>query len=287
MIDHSSTAREAATQRLMSTLRSQAQRLTSQEPILQTMLQHLVLSQAILGDMLATSLAARLANDELRCDPLAALFRSLYNASPALSDLAALDVSAVLRRDPASDQALTVVLYQKGFQAIQVHRLAHTLWNAGRCDLARCLQGLSSRAFGVDIHPACSLGHSAMFDHATGIVIGETCVIGRGVSIMQNVTLGGTGKEAGVRHPQIAQGVLLGAGAVLLGAIRVGAYAKVGAASVVLADVAPRSTVVGVPARIVGTTDANPAEDMDHLTPCDLQSPSLSISRPIQAGTPQ
>lgn len=287
MIDRISSEHDVATQRLTSTLRAQAQRVASEEPILEPMLQRLVLVQPNWTEILAALLATRLASDELQSDELALLFSGLYQASPVLGDIAALDVSAVLRRDPASEQALAVVLHQKGFQAIQVHRLAHALWNTKRLELARCLQGLASRTFGVDIHPACSLGHSAMFDHATGIVIGETCVIGDGVSIMQNVTLGGTGKAAGVRHPQIAQGVLLGAGAVLLGAIRIGAYAKVGAASVVLADVAPRSTVVGVPARVVGTTDANPAEDMDHLIPCDPQDLHLSISRPIQAGTPQ
>lgn len=230
----------------------------------------------------------RLASDDLPFDVLAPLFGGLHASSPVLGDIAILDVAAVLRRDPASDEALSVVLYQKGFHAIQAHRMAHVLWIAGRRELAQCLQALSSRAFGVDIHPACSLGHSAMFDHATGIVIGETCVIGNGVSLMQNVTLGGTGKAAGLRHPQIESGVLVGAGAVLLGAIRVGAHSKVGAGSVVLADVPPRSTVVGVPARVVGTANtSNPAEEMDHLVPSDSPDSSSPIHRPFPAGTSQ
>ncbi|SFQ33505.1 serine O-acetyltransferase EpsC [Variovorax sp. 770b2] len=277
-----------ATQRLMTALQAQAQRTAQTEPILAPVLDRLVLSQSTWGGVLSALLATRLACNDLPFDTLELLFGGLHASSAVLGDIAALDVAAVLRRDPASDEALSVVLHQKGFQAIQAHRIAHALWVAGRKELARCLQALSSLAFGVDIHPGCSLGHSAMFDHATGIVIGETCVIGHGVSLMQGVTLGGTGKAAGLRHPQIAQGVLIGAGAVLLGAIRIGAHAKVGAGSVVLADVPPRSTVVGVPARVVGKANAsNPAEEMDQLVPSDSQAPQSPVHRPLSAGASQ
>jgi serine O-acetyltransferase len=170
---------------------------------------------------------------------------------------------AVFERDPAIDTMLTVLLNLKGYLAIQSHRLAHCLWKDGRKELAMFIQSRNSEVFSVDIHPASCIGKGVMFDHATGIVVGETAVIGDNVSIMQQVTLGGTGNETGDRHPKIASGVLIGTGATILGNVKIGQGAKVGAGSVVLTDVAPHTTVAGVPSKVVGRPDCdNPAQSM-------------------------
>ena len=176
---------------------------------------------------------------------------------------AACDIKAVFTRDPSICTYLPVILYLKGFQSIQVHRLANFLWKTNREELARFIQSRNSEVFSVDIHPACVIGHGIMFDHATGIVIGETSVIEDNVSILQGVTLGGTGNEQGDRHPKIRSGVLISAGAKVLGNIEIGEGAKIGAGSVVLNDVDAHTTVVGVPARSVGKPASDtPAETM-------------------------
>ena len=173
---------------------------------------------------------------------------------------------AVSERDSACCSLVTPLLYFKGFHALQAYRVAHWLWQQGRNSLALFLQNRISAVFAVDIHPAARIGKGIMFDHATGIVIGETAVVEDMVSIMQSVTLGGTGKEAGDRHPKVRKGVLIGAGAKILGNITVGECAKVGAGSVVLKDVPARATVAGVPAQIICETACNqPAREMDHL----------------------
>lgn len=175
------------------------------------------------------------------------------------------DIQAVNERDSACCSLVTPLLYFKGFHALQAYRIAHWLWRQGRKPLALFLQNRISSVFAVDIHPAARIGKGIMFDHATGIVIGETAVVEDNVSIMQSVTLGGTGKEAGDRHPKVRKGVLISAGAKILGNIEVGECAKVGAGSVVLKDVPPRSTVAGVPARIIGENRClQPSRDMDH-----------------------
>ena len=192
------------------------------------------------------------------------LFEHALEHSATIIQNAASDIRAVYERDAATSSYLPVILYLKGYQSIQVHRLAHFLWTNERRDLALFIQSRNSEVFGVDIHPACVIGKGIMFDHATGIVIGETCVIEDDVSIMQSVTLGGTGNEQGDRHPKIRTGVLVAAGAKVLGNIEVGRCAKVGAGSVVLDDVPPNSTVVGVPARVVGKSGKEtPAQTMD------------------------
>ena len=178
------------------------------------------------------------------------------------------DLNAVLDRDSACHELYIPFLYFKGFQALQIHRIGHWLWRHDRQPLALFLQSQLSRQFGVDIHPAARFGHGIMLDHATGLVVGETAVVGNRVSILQSVTLGGTGKEDGDRHPKIGDGVLISAGAKILGNIHVGEGAKVGAGSVVLQDVPAHTTVAGVPARIVGTPDTrSPGLDMDHAIP--------------------
>ncbi len=184
----------------------------------------------------------------------------------AILAAASFDLVAVLDRDPATTKALHVLLHAKGFLALQTHRFAHFLWTTGRREFALYLQGCVSRVLQVDLHPAAQLGLGIFFDHATGIVIGETSVIDDNVSILQNVTLGGTGKEAGDRHPKIRSGVLIGAGAAILGNIVIGSNARIGAGSVVLKPVAAWTTVAGVPARVVGQARAaQPSRTMDQV----------------------
>jgi serine O-acetyltransferase len=240
--------------------------LAQREPILGPALRRLAGPAPSLAGWMARLLGGRLADADLDAARLTNLFLGQYRHAPRLLELAVGDVAASLRRDPASRGALDVVLHHKGFQALLVHRLASGLWLANRQDLARSLQEMAARVFSVDIHPACHVGAEIMLDHATGIVIGETANIADGVSIMQNVTLGGTGKHAGDRHPKIGTSVLIGAGAVLLGNISVGARARIGAGSVVLQDVPAGATAVGVPARIILGQGGLPlpAEDMEH-----------------------
>ena len=175
-------------------------------------------------------------------------------------------MAAVTERDPACMRLIEPVLYFKGFHAIQTHRLAHWLWNSGRKDFALYLQSRSSEVFQTDIHPAAVMGKGIFLDHATGLVVGSTSVIGDDVSMLQDVTLGGTGKERGDRHPKIRRGVLIGAGAKILGNIEIGACSRIAAGSVVLQAVPRNSTVAGVPAKVVGTAGcAEPARSMDQI----------------------
>jgi serine O-acetyltransferase len=189
------------------------------------------------------------------------------------------DLKAVVERDSACHELYIPFLYFKGFHSLQTHRVAHWLWTHGRESLALFFQNRMSTEFGVDIHPAARLGSGIMLDHATGLVIGETAVVGDNVSILQSVTLGGTGKDEGDRHPKIGDGVLISAGAKILGNIRVGAGAKVGAGSVVLEDVPEHTTVAGVPAKIVGKPLSDqPALDMDHDFCCDEEAAKREVS---------
>jgi serine O-acetyltransferase len=179
------------------------------------------------------------------------------------------DLLAIRERDPAAASLLVPFLFFKGFQALQAWRVAHHLWNTQRKTMAFYLQSLIARAYSVDIHPAARIGKGIMFDHAHGIVIGETAVIEDKVSMLHNVTLGGTGKESGDRHPKIRSGVMVGAGATILGNIDIGEGARIAAGSVVLEDVPPHMTVAGVPAKIVGKAGcARPAEEMDQMFIC-------------------
>jgi len=175
------------------------------------------------------------------------------------------DLNAILDRDSACHELYIPFLYFKGFQALQIHRIGHWLWAHNRQPLANFLQSQMSRHFGIDIHPAARFGHGIMLDHATGLVVGETAVVGNRVSILQSVTLGGTGKEDGDRHPKIGDGVLISAGAKILGNIHVGEGAKVGAGSVVLQDVPAHTTVAGVPAKVVARHEGvAPSLSMTH-----------------------
>lgn len=256
--------------RIWETLRAEASELIAREPLMASYVYACVLNHKNLSSALSHLLAHKLANYVMSAVAIRELIDEAFKASPQIVDHAASDIQAVYDRDAATSAYLPVILFLKGYQSIQVHRVAHFLWNTGRRDLALYLQSRNSEVFGVDIHPACVMGKGIMFDHATGIVIGETTVIEDDVSIMQSVTLGGTGNEQGDRHPKIRSGVMISAGAKVLGNIEVGRSAKVGAGSVVLKDVPPYTTVVGVPAHKVGKPcDENPAHTMDQLVDSD------------------
>jgi serine O-acetyltransferase len=247
--------------RLTRDVRGSLEHLAAQEPALQPWLTKLLASGASLGEMLAALLAEKLAGPALSCDALRALIVEGFADESLVRALVA-DLDAIVARDPAVADLAEPFLYFKGFHAIQLHRVAHRLWHGGRRALAISLQSRVAELFAVDIHPAAPVGYGVFVDHATGLVVGETASIGDDVSILQGVTLGGTGKERGRRHPQIRRGVLIGAGASILGNITVGEGAKVGAGSVVLKDVEPHVTVAGVPARVV----ARHAVDLPALT---------------------
>lgn len=245
-------------------LRAEAAQLAAAEPVLARLLGAVILGQPSLEGALAELLAHKLASAELLVDDLRTLARDALQAEPQIGQLVRADLAAIGERDPAAGSSVNPFLNHKGFHALQAHRIAHWYWGRNRKAVAQCLQGRSSEVFAVDIHPAAVVGGGVFIDHGTGVVIGETAVVGDNVSILQGVTLGGTGKQTGDRHPKIGCGVLLSAGAKVLGNIRVGDGAKVGAGSVVLDEVPPHKTVVGVPARVVGTPRVDqPALDMD------------------------
>ncbi len=253
------------TEAIWREIRHAAQHVARREPLLRARLDGLVLARDGLAPAMAAILARRLASEDLREADLCELMQNLLRGDAALEARVAADLAAVKERDPACPDYLHVLLNLKGFHALQTYRIAHALWRQGRSELAYALSSQASLAFAVDIHPAARIGSGVMFDHGTGIVIGETSVVDDDVSILQNVTLGGTGKEHGDRHPKIRSGVMIGAGATILGNIEVGAMSKVAAGSVVLKPVPPHSTVAGVPARIVRRHHAHsrPSRDMD------------------------
>lgn len=249
---------------LWEKLLEEARLLIQREPLLASYVYACVLNHRSLQSALSFILANKISDKVMPAIAVRELFDNAFTASPKIIENVASDIRAVYDRDAATSTFLPVILYLKGFQSIQVHRLANFLWQTDRKDLALFIQSRNSEVFGVDIHPACQIGKGIMFDHATGIVIGETSVIEDDVSIMQSVTLGGTGHEQGDRHPKIRSGVLISAGAKVLGNIEVGTGAKIGAGSVVLNDVAPHTTVVGVPARVVGKPcTETPSRTMD------------------------
>lgn len=246
------------------TLKQEAQTVAEREPLLASFVHACILTHFNVESALSFILSNKLADDVMPALAIREVFEQAYLLEPAIIESAIADVEAAFERDPAVTENLTVMMYFKGFQAIQVHRLANYLWRQGRHQLALFLQSRNSQAFGVDIHPAATIGKGVMFDHATGIVVGETAVIEDNVSILQNVTLGGTGNEGGDRHPKIRRNVMVGAGAIILGNIEVGKGSKVGAGSVVLKDVPAHVTVVGVPAKVVGAPRCRkPCESMN------------------------
>jgi serine O-acetyltransferase len=246
-------------------LRAAAEETVRAEPHLASQLNAVILSHSDLASALSFQIARKLGDSELGAMSVREICRDAFDAEPAIVASAEADLQAVAERDPAIKTLLQPFLYFKGFQALQAHRVAHWLWGQGREALAFHFQSRISELFQVDIHPAALMGSGLFLDHGTGIVIGETAVVGDEVSMLHAVTLGGTGAERGDRHPKIGKGVLLGAGAKVLGNITVGDYAKVASGSVVLKDVPAGCTVAGVPARLVNCpTEATPARTMDH-----------------------
>lgn len=248
-----------------ASLRMEAERAAKAEPALASLLNAVILSHEDLGAALSYQLARKLGDQELRAMSLRELADAAYRSDPRLVTVAEADLKAVFERDPACKGYVQPFLFFKGFQALQTQRVAHWLWAQGRETIAHYLQSRTSEIFQVDIHPATRIGSGVFIDHGTGIVIGETAVIGDDVSLLQGVTLGGTGAERGDRHPKIGKGVLLGAGAKVLGNITIGDYAKIASGSVVLKPVPPHCTAAGVPARLVNCpTCDEPARSMDH-----------------------
>lgn len=266
MADARSIALACATEAsLWADIRARAQAVAQSEPALAPMLQRYVLDRPTFAEGIVRRLSERIAPTGNDVDSLAAAMQQAIAADPEILAQMRADIRATLERDPATENALVPFLWYKGFHAISLHRLSHSLWKAGRRELASHLQSLMSEHLAVDIHPAAHFGIGILLDHATGFVAGETSVVGDNVSFLHEVTLGGTGKARGDRHPKIRSGVLIGAGAKILGNITVGEGAKIGAGSVVLKDVAPHTSVAGVPAVVIGRTSVDaPALDMDH-----------------------
>jgi serine O-acetyltransferase len=234
-------------------LRAEAEQALADEPGLATLIWATILSRSSLEEAIAYRFSTRLASPELPAELIRDLFARAVAGDPAIAAAMRQDLRAVRERDAACERFLEPVLHFKGFHAIQAHRVAHWTWNQGRRDLALLIQSRASEVFQTDIHPAARFGAGIFLDHATGLVVGETVVIEDDVSMLQNVTLGGTGHEHTDRHPKIRHSVLIGAGAKVLGHVEVGACSRVAAGSVVLQDVPECVTVAGVPARIVGS----------------------------------
>jgi len=244
----------------------EAREAVAAEPRLGGLIHGGILHHSSFQGALAYRFALKLASGEMSEQILREVADEAYAADRELAQAARADLVAVYERDPACHRFIQPLLFFKGFQALQCYRVAHWLWQQGRVDLAYFVQMRVSEIFGVDIHPAARVGRGIMIDHAHSIVIGETAVVGDNVSMLHSVTLGGTGKSDGDRHPKIADGVLLGAGASILGNISVGHCSRVAAGSVVLADVPPCTTVAGVPAKVVGEAGcAQPSAMMDQL----------------------
>ena len=238
------------------------------EPLLGGLIHSTILHHVTLERALAYRTSMKLASPEMSEQLLREVVDQAYAGDPVLASAARADLVAVYERDPACHRLLQPLLFFKGYQAIQAYRVSHRLWADGRRDLAYFFQMRISEVFGVDIHPNAQIGQGLMIDHAHSIVIGETAVVGDNVSMLHAVTLGGTGKEDGDRHPKIGHGVMIGAGAKVLGNITVGHCSKIAAGSVVLTDVPPCSTVAGVPARVVGDAGCSqPAQRMDQMLP--------------------
>lgn len=256
----------AAVDPVWDAVMSGARQVAAGEPGLANLVYSSILNHANFEDALAHRLAERLHHSDVSADLIRQAFGDALELRPEIGIEARADLAATLERDPACHKAVDAFLYFKGYQAIQTHRFASALWNSGRRDFALYLQSRSSLVFQVDINPAARIGKGIMLDHATGFVVGETAVIGDNVSILQGVTLGGTGKSEEDRHPKIGNGVLIGAGAIVLGNIKVGECARIGAGSVVLKEVPPHVTVAGVPAKIIGEAGcAHPASAMDQM----------------------
>jgi serine O-acetyltransferase len=269
MVSSEGTAKVVALARtdpIFARLRAEAEEAVCREPDIAAVIFKSILNHDSLEAAVIHRVAGRLGRRALPGDLIEQTYCEVITADPSIAEAFRADIAAVVDRDPACTRLIEPVLYFKGFHAIETHRLAHALWSAGRQDFALYLQSLSSEVFQTDIHPAAKIGKGIFLDHATGLVVGATAVIGDNVSILQDVTLGGTGKERGDRHPKINQGVMIGAGAKILGNIEIGRCSRIAAGSVVLDSVPNNKTVAGVPARIVGDAGcAEPSRVMDQL----------------------
>ncbi len=249
-----------------SRMRREAEEIVHSEPLMASLVHAVILQARSLEAAISYRLAQKLATDDMPQMLIRQICNEAEKADPSIGEAIRADIVAVEERDPACHRYVHPVLFFKGFLAIQSYRIGHWLWKQGRTDLAYLFQMRTSEVFGVDIHPAARIGKGIMIDHAHSIVIGETAVVGDDVSMLHSVTLGGTGKAEEDRHPKIGNGVLIGAGASILGNIRVGNCSRVAAGSVVLQEVPPCKTVAGVPAKIVGEAGcARPSWSMDHV----------------------
>jgi serine O-acetyltransferase len=247
-------------------MRLEADTAAKTDPVLAAFMYSTVINARSLEDCVIYRICERLDHPDMQAVLLRQTFEEMLSDWPEWSTILRVDIQAVYDRDPACTRFIEPVLYFKGFHAIQTHRLAHWLWNRGRKDFALYLQSRSSSVFQTDINPAAPMGRGIFLDHATGLVVGSTAVIGNNVSILQGVTLGGTGKESGDRHPKIADGVMIGAGAKILGNIKIGCCSRIASGSVVLKEVPPNSTVAGVPARVVGEAGCQePSRSMNQV----------------------
>ena len=262
---------------LWASIKKEITELLMEEPDLGNYLSKRILAHEDLGSAISSLLSEKLAADDMPAQTLKGVFDEAIRCDLDIIKNTTRDLLAIRERDPAVNCYSTAILYFKGFQALQAYRIAHWLWQQDRRGMARYLQSRISEIFAVDIHPAARIGAGILLDHATGIVIGETSVLDDNISILQGVTLGGTGKESGDRHPKIKTGVLIGAGANVLGNVVIGEGAWIGAGSVVLEDVEAHTTVVGVPAKLVGRPRADqPALEMEHY----LSDKTPALSRP-------
>ena len=257
--------RQKSLDTVWESIRQEVKQEADREPMLASFLHATILNHDSLEDALSFHLAHKLDSPTASALFVREIIEEALISNCQIGPAVREDLLAIRERDSACDRLSTPFLYYKGFHALQAYRVANCLWSHGRTELALFLQNRISVEFGVDIHPAAKIGRGIMLDHATGVVIGETAVVGDNVSIMQSVTLGGTGKEDGDRHPKVGNGVLISAGAKILGNIRVGDGAHVGAGSVVLQDVPPHSLVAGVPAKVIGKPGCEaPALSMNH-----------------------
>jgi serine O-acetyltransferase len=246
---------EAAADELWVRLREEAQGAFRRAPMLASLFIDSILAQPTFEAAIVHRIAVRLASSSVGIDLLVRTFHRAFESEPTIGKALRADIAAVLERDPACERLIEPFLYFKGFHAVQTHRLAHWLWHHAERDFALYLQSRSSDVFQTDIHPAASFGKGIFLDHATGLVVGETAVIEDDVSLLQDVTLGGTGKEARDRHPKVRRGAMIGAGAKILGNIEIGSFARIAAGALVLASVPPNATVAGIPAKIVKASE--------------------------------
>jgi serine O-acetyltransferase len=251
---------------IWNALRRQAEGLAAREPALASFVHATILNHGRLEDALSYHLAKKIGGEDIDYLLAREIIEEAINADPEIGAAVRADLAAVFERDPACHAYIEAFLFFKGFHALQSYRIAHWLWREGRSGMALFFQSRISRLFDVDIHPAARIGRGILIDHATGVVIGETAVVEDDVSMLHEVTLGGTGKEDGDRHPKIRRGVLLSMGAKILGNIEIGEYTRVGAGSVVLKSVPAHCTAVGVPAKIVNCAGCDrPSQEMDQV----------------------